>query len=726
MSPRRLFLLPLLALLATCGGDVESPAPASESTVGQPINSTVHFLCFSRLQGFGEAVPCRGDADVAPLAAASRLRDELRAQGDGAWLVCIGDSTVQTALIVRSPAAIAAAEARSLVMLDAMAAAGVDFYVPSHGDFFLGERRLLDEARQRGLRVLLSNVEMPGTEGEIESYAVVDHAGLKIALFGAIAPQSGDPSDPAPSELVIAKPVRRVPKVAEAVLGRGEAHTSVLFSNLAGKSNQAICDAGNSVHFIIGSSDTGFAADRAVVRHGVTMMSMRTGGRELGQTTLRITDGSFSLRDLSQLYVMPAEVSQMEAALAGWISEYGTDDPRVLASYVMPGDEESFFNKYTLIEQDKAWIEENRAYTGSAIMHHAAELPSVPADDPVLAVLARQPEAMHAAVDAIARAPAPIDADSEVTHPDECIKCHHDQYDFWAATGHARAYQLLADIGREDDSTCLHCHAAAFGDQGGFSDPRLDGPFGGVTCYNCHFARQSHSRTPRTSVDPLFVHSDTSAMLCENCHTGRQDPGFDLATALPRVSCPPMRPDDPVIVQTLAEGLEDVRRREATENATVRDIYRKGLILMALGHPDEGIESLEAYARSEESTPKIVGDVVDEIERVGRSTDAQDLLRQALSASPQDPELNLRYLQLLVHARDPSVRDPEQVLHRLPLLIPDTQDVDENTLPFRIVQVEALLAVGRQREAAVLFAKVQRAAPNDKRVAALTELIGGR
>lgn len=728
MSSHRLLVVSLLLLATACGGESNESAAGPTSAApapNEPVTSTLHIIAFSRLQGFGEAVPCRGSDDRSVLAAASRLRDDLWSQGDGAWLVCIGDSTIQTALVNRSPGSMAAAKARSLVALDAMAAAGVDLYVPSHGDFFAGADELLEAARERGLTVLMTNVDAPDLG--VETSAVLEHRGLRLAVFSAIAQQSGDPDHPDSTELTIDKPNRSVKQRLDESLARGEAHMTALFSNLSTKLNHALAESAANLHFIIGSMDTGLTAERPVARSGTIMLNMRTGGREVGHTTLRIVDGDFaSIQDLSPLYVLPDEVAAMEEVLARYAEEHGTRDIARLAHLVMPGNPTKFIDEFSLLEENKQWIADAREYRGSALIHRAAALPDVPADHPVELAYARQGAAMHAAVAELRSVPQAIAPDSDVAVPSDCVTCHQEQHDHWAATDHARAFESLVEVGRELDSSCLLCHAAGFGDADGFSDPRLQGPFGGVTCYNCHFATKAHARSPRMSVDPVYIHADPARMMCGSCHTGRQHPGFDMDAALPTVSCPPLRRDDPIIAETLAQALVDIERREGEEIATLRDVFRKARVLLGLGRTEEGLDAMVRYARSNETDGRLAIEICDDLEGRGHSRTAMGVLRDFLQIQSQNPEVNLRLLELLLHATDEDVRDPEQVVRRVPLLVGPAAKLDSQTIPFKIVEVDALMQLDRVAEATALFDTIREQAPAHQSVREREALFGVR
>jgi len=259
-APLWCLLLASLRRLGACGdAGTDEGATAAPDLAG--LDATVHLLTFSRLQGYAEGVPCDPDGEQ-PLASAAALRQRLRERGDGVVLACVGDSLQHSAYVLRSRPARESAFARGRVVLEAMGAAGVDVYVPSHGDFDGGVQRLFDDAAAAGLDIVLSNVVSDSRE--ITPYKVVEHDGLRIALLGLIAPESAAEADY--EDLRVLKPAKRVKALCERIGEAGEANLIVAFSNLPGKANQTLCDAVPQLHFIVGSSDTGFKADRAVRR----------------------------------------------------------------------------------------------------------------------------------------------------------------------------------------------------------------------------------------------------------------------------------------------------------------------------------------------------------------------------------------------------------------------------------------------------------------------------
>lgn len=691
-----------LCVLVACGG--ESDGDDAAPSFGD-LDSTFHLLSFSRLQGYAEGIPCN-PANPSPMAAAATLRNDLMAQGDGALLACVGDALQHSAFVLQSRTAKESARARSEVVLDSMAAAGVDVYVPSHGDFYGGVEALLDGAADRGIDVVLSNVRYEGRE--LTPYKIVEHDGLKIAILGLIAPQSAASSKD--EKLKILKPAKRVKTLCDEIAEQGLAHLIVAYSNLAGKANQTLCDAIDQLHFIVGSSDTGFKADRAVLRHGTTMLPLKTAGRELAHTTLHVTDGDFAFVDLSQLWILPDENALYREAIEEYERLHGSDDPEVLAPIVMPDDPQRFIDKYELLGENEAWVEEMRGYTGSFIAHRRAELPEP--HDAVLAALARQGPAIEAALAGISRELEVLAEDTEVSRPEDCVSCHRDQTEFWEGTAHATSHVSLREAGRDQDTHCQMCHVAAYGDRGGFEDVRLDAPFGGVTCFICHIANRSHATVPRLTVDPLYITASVERMSCEGCHDMRRSPGFDKAVELPKVACPPMRPDEPALIEAYNRALNSFANRRADGRAMPRERYLEGRALVGLGRAEEGITQILEFAAENTSRPELAIEIAGFLDERMLSNAAIRVLSEFLQHMPTEPDVNQGLLQLLVHAKDPAARQPQEVLKRVPLLFPEDAETDSSSMPFRLLYVDALFALDRSTDGARILKTLDKALPN--------------
>jgi hypothetical protein len=113
-----------------------------------------------------------------------------------------------------------------------------------------------------------------------------------------------------------------------------------------------------------------------------------------------------------------------------------------------------------------------------------------------------------------------------------CEKCHKPQYDAWAKTRHARAFESIRKTGRQDDPECILCHTMGYGRKGGFTSMKDTPAFGRVTCQACHIVAADHGEKKVKAPDPrIYIHS----RLCMSCHGPVQSPDFDYFTAKPKI-----------------------------------------------------------------------------------------------------------------------------------------------------------------------------------------------
>ncbi|MDR7468451.1 MAG: cytochrome c family protein [Armatimonadota bacterium] len=106
---------------------------------------------------------------------------------------------------------------------------------------------------------------------------------------------------------------------------------------------------------------------------------------------------------------------------------------------------------------------------------------------------------------------AAIPATARFVGAETCRMCHSDQYRRWAATSHARAFELLEIAGQAQNAACLGCHSTGFG-RGGFRDASSTPELKGVQCESCHGPGSEHRGDPRKIV------KTPSASVCAACH----------------------------------------------------------------------------------------------------------------------------------------------------------------------------------------------------------------
>ena len=716
-----LLLAPVPALLAVAvlllpgcgdGGDA-APAATGGPLAGPALDPDsdirLNFVWFSRLQGYAEGVPCN-PASPTPLASAGLLADELEAEGQGVLVACIGDTLVQAISLTMTRATMIGTLAKADVQMDAMAEAGVDVYVPSHGDFFDGVLPVLDRARERGLRVVVTNLVAEGRD-DVLPYFIYEHGGARVGVLGVIPRQAGGNqpgSQKNDDSISFQNPVRRARQVSTELMASGEVNAVVCLSALAAEQNRTLAELPN-VHYVMGGIDKGEAPGKAIRFGESSLLVERNGGRSIGHTTMRVKGGSWALGDISERHALPEQLAREQETLDAYARAYGTDDPEVLAPLVIPENPENFFLKLELMEENKIFLEQAADWPDSFLDHRHYEPTPVADDDPVKQLLSTQGAALHAAVDAMTRPPEALAEDAALPAPDDCRQCHPDQYDWWADTGHASAYELLVGVGREQDSSCLVCHAVGFGMPGGFRDPRVGAPFGGISCYNCHEVRPVHVGNKKLVVDPLYVHAERVDMMCETCHQNYRSPGFDREAGLDAIACPPMRPDEPALIAARTEALDIIERQRRRGETTDWDVFLEGRALVGLGRLDEGLAKVREYAKGVDDWPDMVYSCVLYLEEHGDSHGALEVLRDALKTDTSNLVLNLAYLEQLTQASDPTARDLDLALSHARLMAPGDQKLMSQLIPAYILQVDLMMAKGGMRdEAKDLIMRVAR------------------
>lgn len=701
-----------LMLLTGCGDaspDDTSTAPlvAGESSMA-PANGTLHLVWLARLQGFGEGVPCDPD-DIPALPAAARITAELEAQGDMAVLACIGDTLIQPASISSAPAAIAATIARSNVDLDAMAAAGVDIYVPGASDMIVGLDNLLDRAGERGVPIVISNVQVQGRD-DIKPYVVVEHKGMRFAILGVV-PKQGLLKDQQGLEeqagVTFTNPGRAVRELSRAIINGGEANAIVCLSALTVEANQNLCKIPN-LHFMVGSSDSTVERDEVVHLAGTTMFLQPISGRSVGQTTFRVVDDDWQFADISPRHVLPAQLEREREALAGYIESFGTDDIEELASLVIPYNPETFILKCELMDENEEWLVEADNWQGSYLDHRSAAIEPVPDDDPVKTILATHGAAIRASVADLDLVLEPLPEERTIPHPEDCRTCHQQQFEHWEATSHASAYGLLVDEARESDSACVVCHTAGFGLLGGYRDPRHEAPFGSITCLHCHEVQGPHAYNKRLVVDPLYVTADAATMNCKTCHNADRSPGFERQAALDAIACPPMRGDDPALLSARADALVAIQKMRERGNATDWESYLEGRTLVGMGRPAEGLPLIRAYMKGRTDWPQMTYATAVYLEKHDDAPGSLELFREYLATQPGDLQMNIAYIRLLANSDDPSVQDAEHALSHARLVAPpDANDLTSVLMPAYLIQVDMLMDMGRAPEAHYLLQRLK-------------------
>ena len=106
---------------------------------------------------------------------------------------------------------------------------------------------------------------------------------------------------------------------------------------------------------------------------------------------------------------------------------------------------------------------------------------------------------------------------------EKCSLCHSDIHKSWHDTRHAKAIDSLKKSGQEGLAACVKCHVTGYEKDGGFLDYELTPEMAGVQCEACHGPGGKHISNPMGE-KPVRTPGEA---LCRECHTQKQDPGFN-------------------------------------------------------------------------------------------------------------------------------------------------------------------------------------------------------
>jgi hypothetical protein len=110
-----------------------------------------------------------------------------------------------------------------------------------------------------------------------------------------------------------------------------------------------------------------------------------------------------------------------------------------------------------------------------------------------------------------------------------CARCHSAESTQWQTTAHAKAWQTLVDVKRDQAKECIGCHVVGYNQPGGFKDLATTKTMANVQCESCHGMGSQHDAYPT-------VQRRVTEQTCRICHTKETSPGFDFALYMPYVS----------------------------------------------------------------------------------------------------------------------------------------------------------------------------------------------
>ncbi len=111
--------------------------------------------------------------------------------------------------------------------------------------------------------------------------------------------------------------------------------------------------------------------------------------------------------------------------------------------------------------------------------------------------------------------------------PEDCGRCHADEYARWRDGAHARAFERLGIV-RRHEPACVVCHVT--GARTGNNGQGVVFSLGGVTCEECHGAGEGHPDQRKRMRRP-------GRSECVACHNRERSPGFSWTVYKERLAC---------------------------------------------------------------------------------------------------------------------------------------------------------------------------------------------
>ena len=105
-----------------------------------------------------------------------------------------------------------------------------------------------------------------------------------------------------------------------------------------------------------------------------------------------------------------------------------------------------------------------------------------------------------------------------------CAGCHGDKAAEWIHTGHATAYDAIANMPPAVRVNCLPCHTVGVNQPTGFVDIETTPHLSDVGCENCHGPAGWHKYSDHDLIRPAV---SIAAEVCGGCHTDAHHPTYD-------------------------------------------------------------------------------------------------------------------------------------------------------------------------------------------------------
>lgn len=113
---------------------------------------------------------------------------------------------------------------------------------------------------------------------------------------------------------------------------------------------------------------------------------------------------------------------------------------------------------------------------------------------------------------------------------EECTFCHKEAVEFWKHTVHAKAWDILTELGKDADYDCVKCHVTGWEQPGG-SNLAFNESLRAVQCEVCHGPGSLHVAADGKEKKSSLVRA-TPEDVCIRCHTHEHSDTFDYQAYL--------------------------------------------------------------------------------------------------------------------------------------------------------------------------------------------------
>jgi hypothetical protein len=359
---------------------------------------------------------------------------------------------------------------KAAVYMKAYNMMGYDAFTPGELDFSLGIEGLIKMSQQADFPFLAANLlDSQSNEPIFKPYVIreiKEVRGMKVGIFGLISSRLSSGSLPAGREkFKIADPMEAARKVM-AVL-KPQCRVVVALAHLEADEERMLADKVRGIDFIVNGHLTRAQAAPQLVNHS-QILAAGARGEFLGQADLFEKGRKL----YSRYQLIPLKPDSFEK-------------PEI-----------------------KVMVSEHKEEMESALQEEGkAELAQRPVSSP-------------------GRTVPPV---FPFVGEKGCQACHPREYEHWAATAHAQAYDTLVKKDKTSDPSCLACHTTGRGSpqNAGFRSEN-------VQCEACHGSAGGHPDSRK-----VLEHVDEDD--CRQCHNPTNSPNFNYEKFVQKILHPRMK-----------------------------------------------------------------------------------------------------------------------------------------------------------------------------------------